>query len=89
MKLVLRVSGTALDSEVDMLIAAALADMARVGIRAELLEEGSMSPLVKQAVACYCKANFGFDNDEAERLDSSYRQCVADLLNSTANEAAE
>lgn len=91
MKLVLRVSNSAYDDEVSMLIAAAKSDMARVGIDPELIdpEQGDMAPLVKQAIACYCKAHFGFDNDEGARFDRSYRQTVTDLLNSNANIAAE
>ena len=92
MKLLLRVSTTAYDNEVSMLIAAAKADMLRVGVQPDLVNPpvgSDEAPLVKQAIACYCKAHFGFDNDESARLDRSYRQIVTDLLNSSANIAAE
>lgn len=90
-KMVLRVRTDALDAEVAMLIDAAKADMIRVGVREELVNpksESAMNPLVKQAIALYAKANFGFDNGEAERFNSSYRQTVCDLMNSKANIAA-
>lgn len=82
MKVALRVSGDAFDGEVAALIAAAEADLVRVGVPdAYVREEG---PLVRQAVACYCKARFGFDNDEAPRLEASYRQMAVDMANSAS-----
>lgn len=82
MKLALRVSSDVYDGEVGMLIDAAIADMRRVGVDGSLLDEQGMDALAKQAVYCYCKANFGYDNDEAARFNASYRQTVADLINS-------
>lgn len=89
-KTILRVKASAFDSEIEMLIAAAKADMVRVGVRDELVNpsDGEPSPLVKQAVACYAKAHFGYDNSEATRFARSYRQTVTDLMNSDANIAA-
>lgn len=84
MKLMLRLSSDVYDIEVEALIAAAKADMLRVGIRPAVVESNE-SPLVKMAIGCYCKANFGYDNDEASRFDRSYRQLVTDLLHSTDN----
>ena len=89
--MMLRIKSDAFDSEVEMLIDAAKADMVRVGVREELVnphDERDMSPLVKQAIACYSKANFGYDNDDARRFNASYRQTVCDLMNSAANIAA-
>lgn len=91
-KTVLRVKSNALDSEVSMLIDAAKADMIRVGIREDLVspdDETDLHPMVKQAIACYAKANFGYDNSEANRLRSAYYHTVADLMNSDANIAAQ
>lgn len=92
MKIALRVTTDALDSEVETLIGAALYDMERVGINPALLEvddeEGIENTFVKQAVTAYCKAHFGYDNAEADRLDESYRRIVCDLLNSAENIAA-
>lgn len=88
----LRLTTDALDSEVQMLADSALYDMERVGVDPDLLsvdDEGSLeNPFVKNAVTCYCKAHFGYDNAEADRFDESYRRIVCDLLNSSRNIAA-
>lgn len=83
-KVVLRVSGDIYDTEINMLIDSAIEDMKRVGIREELLSE-ELPPLVVKAVCTYCKAEFGFDNEEAPLIAESYRQIVCDLMNSKAN----
>lgn len=85
-KTVLRVSSDVYDEEIDMLVGAALADILRVGVKAEYV--AAFPPLVKQAVCLYCKASFGFDNDEAARFQESYRQVVIDMMNSSENVAA-
>ena len=74
-KLALRLSGTALDSEVSDLINAAIADLRLVGINIPA-EAGSSSktlgdPLLDRAVVLYAKAEFGF-NDDAERYRNAY-----------------
>ncbi len=89
----LRISTDKLDPEVQMLIDAALYDMERVGVNPALLkvsdENGDLgNAFVKTAVTAYCKAHFGYDNAEAERMDESYRRIVCDLLNSAENIAA-
>lgn len=81
-RLSLRVISTATDAEIQMWIDAALADMGRCGVRPELLEESTMNSLAKSAVVCFCKANYGFDNDEADRFNESYRMMVIALMNS-------
>ncbi len=92
-KTALRITSDDFDSEVQMLVNAALADMTRVGVDPTLLEDpdddGGYTPLVKQAITAYCKANFGYDNPEAVRLDDTYHRTVCDLLNSSANIAAK
>lgn len=85
-KTVLRVSSDAYDEEVEILVSSALADILRVGVNPEYVS--GFRPLVKQAVCLYCKANFGYDNEEAARFQESYRQCVTDMLNSSENIAA-
>lgn len=92
MKVALRVSGDAFDGEIQTLIDSATDDMLRVGIDPAYVtpEDASETPaLVRSAITCYCKAHFGYDNDEASRFNASYRQIVCDLLNSTHNTAAE
>lgn len=81
-KVALRVTSDALDTEVDALVAAALADMRRAGVGEALLKEDAMYPLAKAAVLMYVKANFGYDNSEAGRFLRSYQQTLALLVNS-------
>ena len=71
-----------------MWIDAALADMRRVGVREELLLDASPAALVKAAVVCYVKANYGYDVEERPQFEASYRRLVVSLLNSDANVAA-
>lgn len=81
-KVALRLSTDAMDSEVLMWIDAAKADMMRIGVREEMLADATMDPYVKCAVTEFVKAKFGYDNSEASRFQSSYRQIVRDILNS-------
>ena len=85
-KLSLRVTTDALDTEVQAYIDAALYDMERVGVDLDLLT--SDNAFVKTAIIAYCKAQFGYDNSEARRFDEAYRRIVCDLLNSSENIAA-
>lgn len=87
-KTAVRVSNTATDSELQMWIDAALDDMRRVGIRDDLLDETSPAPLVKAAVVCYVKANYGYDVAERPQFSDSYRSIVVGLMNSDANVAS-
>ena len=86
LRLALRLSGDAFDAEVSDLADAAVADMLRVGVSRDYV--AAFGPLVRRAVALYCKAGFGYDNSEAGRFSDAYRGCVVDMLNSAANEAA-
>lgn len=88
-KLALRVSGTVFDAEIEMLVDAARADLRRIGVRERLLEEGYENSLVRTAVCCYCKANFGYDVKERAQFEESYRRIAVDLANSSANVAAD
>lgn len=88
-RLATRTSSEAFDGELLGLVAAALSDMRRAGVREELMEPATLAPLVKNAVMCYVKASYGYDNNEADRFMASYRQTVADLLNSSANMCAD
>lgn len=69
-KLALRISSTAYDDEVNDLIEAAKLDLEISGVAAEAIVESD--PLVKRAVTIYVKANFGWDNPDAERLQRAY-----------------
>lgn len=85
LKLMLRVTSDVYDHEILIEAEAALRDMERVGIREDYIKEANAS--VRHAVACYVKANFGYDNEEADRFNRSYRQMVIDMLNSDKNKA--
>lgn len=66
----LRVSGTALDTEIQDLIDAAKADLQLSGVHADKIVD--TDPLIKRAVIVYAKAHFGWDNPEADRFAQSY-----------------
>ena len=72
-KVTLRVSHTALDSEINDLIAAARQDLILAGVTASKANS-STDALIKRAVNTYVKAHFGFDNPDHERLVSAYNQ---------------
>ena len=69
----LRGSATAHDSEITDLINAARADLVRVGVISSKAEDES-DPLITQAVATYLKAEFGLDNEDADKYRTSYRE---------------
>ncbi|OMF35267.1 DNA-packaging protein [Paenibacillus sp. FSL H8-0548] len=65
------VSTTSFDSEVVDLIDAARDDLRLAGtIESKVNDDGD--PLIKRAITTYCKANFGYDNGDAERFQKSY-----------------
>jgi uncharacterized phage protein (predicted DNA packaging) len=64
----LRISHTALDDDIQDLIEAALMELQLSGIKK--LDESD--PLIIRAVTVYCKAEFGFDNPDAERFRNSF-----------------
>lgn len=63
-------STTDFDDEVQDLIDAAKADMGLSGVVSEKVID--TDPLIKRAVVTYCKANFGYDNPDSDRLARSY-----------------
>ena len=67
-KLALRISGTVFDLEIQDLIDAAKLDLQISGV-VKVDEEDA---LIQRAIIVYCKANFGYDNNEAERFQKSY-----------------
>lgn len=91
-KVALRVVDEGMDAEVQMLVDAALYDMERAGVNPALLElneEGNLdNALVKKGVTVLCKADFGYDVNEAHRFEASYDRILNALLNSSENVAA-
>lgn len=76
-KLALRVSGTASNTEITDLIAAADADLTLSGIIVDQTDT-----LIKRAITLYCKAQYGYDNPEADRFMQSYDMLKAHLATS-------
>jgi hypothetical protein len=72
-KVALRVSNTAFDGEITDLIAAARQDLILSGVLSAKANSTTDS-LIKRAIICYCKAHFGWDNPDHERLLSAYHQ---------------
>ncbi|MGG3456054.1 head-tail connector protein [Paenibacillus rhizolycopersici] len=70
-KKALRISNAAFDEEVTDLISAAQHDLELSGVIHEKAVSEDDS-LIVRAVTVYCKANFGFDNPDAEKLQESY-----------------
>ncbi len=70
-KIALRISNTAYDSEIDDLISAARADLRLSGILESKVDDDT-DPLIKRAITVYVKAHFGWNNPDAEKLQQSY-----------------
>lgn len=102
-KVALRVVHDVTDSEVTDLIGAAVFDMANKGVSVSWLgtdpfdpsfsasdiDEDALPIMAKRAIVTYAKANYGYDNDDAERLTESYDSIVCSLLNSRFNAVYE
>ena len=82
----LRVTSDLTDGEIQMWIDAAIEDMRRCGVRDELLDEDDLNPIAKSAMTCFVKAQYGYDNPEADRFMASYTAMLTGLLNSKSNE---
>ena len=78
-KLALRVTTEAFDSEITDLIAAACADLVIVGVEAV---ETTTDPLLIRAIITYCRLHFG-QPDDYERLKRSYDEQKAQLISCT------
>ena len=70
-KVTLRISNTAYDGEITDLISAVQQDLILSGVISEKANDDT-DPLIKRAVSSYVKANFGWNNADAERLQKSY-----------------
>jgi uncharacterized phage protein (predicted DNA packaging) len=74
----LRVSDTSKDTEINDLIASAQADLTLAGVD-QTAAQNTADPLIKRAIVLYAKANYGWDNQEAPRFQSSYNLLKASL----------
>jgi uncharacterized phage protein (predicted DNA packaging) len=70
-KLSLRISHNALDSEISDLIEAARHDLSLSGV-SYLKTNDVNDPLIKRAIITYVKANFVSDSKDSERFQASY-----------------
>jgi uncharacterized phage protein (predicted DNA packaging) len=70
-KIALRVTSNVFDGEIQDLIDAARLDLIQSGISSEKANDET-DALIKRAITIYCKANFGYDNPDADRFTQSY-----------------
>jgi hypothetical protein len=71
-KSAVRVTNTAFDDEINNLIDACKGDLVTSGVAPSYFKEKEYRALIKQAIITYCKAQFGYDNPDAQRLNESY-----------------
>ena len=79
-KKLLRITGTAFDDEVNGLIDECKEDLRLSGVRAETIDASDV--MIKRAIRTYCKANFGFGQEDYERLMDSYNSMKSKLMTS-------
>lgn len=79
-KLALRIKSQAFDSEIEDLIAAALADLGLAGVTAA--QDLEADPLITRAVVTYCRINFG-EPEDYDRMKKSYDEQKAQLSMAT------
>ena len=77
-KMALRITTTAYDSELTYLIAAAELDLGIAGV----VVPTSLDALVERAIITYCKMHFGLPED-ADRLKRAYDEQKAQLVTAT------
>lgn len=68
----LRISTADFDGEIIDLIGAARADLIVAGVSAEAVY--CNSALIKRAIITYVKAEFGFDNPDADKFRAAYKE---------------
>lgn len=83
-KTALRISlgNTVFDGEINGLINACRQDLILAGIASNKAND-STDALINRAIIVYCKANFGFDNPDSDRLQQSYNSLKTSLALST------
>jgi len=77
-KVALRISATnvSFNTEINDLINAAKKDLLRSGI----VVTDETDPLIKRCIVTYCKAYFGYDNPDADRLIKAYEMLKMHLM---------
>lgn len=76
-KQTLRITNTAMETEIRDLIDSAKADLKLSGVLAAKIIDTDM--LIKRAVTLYCKSNFGLDNPDSEKYQASYNSLKTHL----------
>jgi len=79
-------SDTSFDVEIQDLMGAVQTELIDVGVDPTLVSSAT-DPLIKKAITTYCKANFGYDTDNAEAFSSSYEKLKIYLMNSSTYQA--
>jgi hypothetical protein len=69
-KIALRINNNAYDKEIESLIGACKKELELSGIASSNINE--KDELICQTIITYCKANFGLDNVDSEKLQKSY-----------------
>ena len=77
-KMALRITTDAFNTELNDLIAAAQLDLGIAGV----VVPGTLDAIVERAIVTYCKVNFG-EPDEYDRLKASYDEQKAQLSMAT------
>lgn len=70
-KLALRISNTAYDEEIQDLINSAKSELKLSGV-SEVKSNDEFDTLIIRAIVTYCKANFGWNNQDSEKLQNSF-----------------
>ena len=81
-KLALRITTTAFDSELTDLIDAAKVDLGIAGVVVPVTSDTQLDVIIQKAIITYCKLNFG-EPDEYDRLKRSYDEQKAQLSMAT------
>jgi len=74
----LRITSPDFDGEIADLIRAAREDLALGGVLPQRARDET-DPLVKRAVASYVKAEFGLDNEDADKYRTAYHRLKVSL----------
>ena len=81
-KLALRITTTAFDSELTDLIEAAKVDLGIAGVVVLVTTDTALDVIIQKAIITYCKLNFG-EPDQYDRLKRSYDEQKAQLSMAT------
>ena len=81
-KLALRITTNAFDTELTDLIAAAKVDLGIAGVLVSVTTDLALDIIIQKAIITYCRCNFG-QPDDYDRLKASYDEQKAQLSMAT------